>query len=116
MLNANEEEVVLEDNTQEDETGDDAGDSAEESKEQSTEEENTDDSDETVSISKIELDKLRREAFAAKRLRDRKGKNEEASKEGSEESTSFDKEMIERTFIAVHAKVDDPEAQDELAL
>lgn len=112
MINANDEEVMLEDNLEEDESGNDEGDSEQESEEQSHEEEGGDTDSETVTISKTDLDKLKREAFAAKRLRDRKGKGEDGSKESTE--TEFDKEMIERTFIAVHAKVDNQEAQDEV--
>ena len=111
MINANEEEVMLEDNENDDEIGTDDGDSSQESEEQSSEEESGDTSEETVTISKSELDKLRRESFAAKRLRESKGK--ESSKESTEKGTDFDKEMIERTFIAVHAKIDDTEVQDE---
>lgn len=114
MINANDEEreVVLEDNEMDDENGTDDGDSSQESEEHGSEEEVGEDDSETVTISKSELDKLRRESFAAKRLREKK--SEQGSKEGSKETQDFDKEMIERTFIAVHAKVDDVEAQDEV--
>lgn len=113
MINAEEEKVeILEDNETEDETGTDEADSSQESKEQSSEEESGEDGGETVTISKSELDKLKRESFAAKRLREKK--SAEGSKESVEKGSDFDKEMIERTFIAVHAKVDDPEAQDEV--
>jgi len=110
MLN-DEEREVLEDNDTEDESEDIDGTSSEESEESDSTEEAGND-DEQVTISKSELDKLKRESFAAKRLREGKGK--ESSKESTEKGTDFDKEMIERTFIAVHAKVDDPEAQDEV--
>jgi hypothetical protein len=110
MINANDEEVMLEDNLEEDESGNDEGDSEQESEEQSHEEEGGDTDSETVTISKTDLDKLKREAFAAKRLREKK--DDKGSKESTE--TEFDKEMIERTFIAVHAKVDNQEAQDEV--
>lgn len=116
MINAQDEkevkDEVLEDNEPEDENGTDAADSSQESEEQSSEKETGEDDSETVTISKSELDKLRRESFAAKRLREKKAT--EGSKEGSEKGADFDKEMIERTFIAVHAKVDDPDAQDEV--
>lgn len=112
MTNANEEETILEDNEMEDETGTDVGDSNQESEEQGSEEESGETDDETVTISKSELDKLRRESFAAKRLRE--GKTKKSGEESSKETQDFDKEMIERTFIAVHAKVDDPEVQDEV--
>lgn len=112
MINANEEEVMLEDNENNDDIGTDDGTLSQESEEQGSEEEGGEDNEETVSISKSELDKLRRESFAAKRLREKK--SPESSKENSKETQEFDTEMIERTFIAVHAKVDDPEAQDEV--
>jgi len=111
MLNANEEEMeVLEDNDFEDESEDISGTSSEESEESGSTEE-TSDVDEQVTISKSELDKLRRESFAAKRLREGKGK--EGSKESNEKGSDYDKEMIERTFIAVHGKIEDSEVQDE---
>lgn len=111
MSNANEEETLL-DNDTDDESTDTDGTSREESEESGSTEETTDDAEETVTISKSELDKLKRESFAAKRLREGKGK--EGSKESSKEGQEFDQEMIERTFIAVHAKVDDIDAQDEV--
>jgi hypothetical protein len=101
---------VLEDNDFEDESEDISGTSSEESEESGSAEE-TSDVDEQVTISKSELDKLRRESFAAKRLREGKGK--EGSKESNEKGSDYDKEMIERTFIAVHGKIEDSEVQDE---
>lgn len=109
MINANDEEVMLEDNLEEDESGNDEGDSSEESEEQGHEEEGGDDDGETVTISKSEHEKLLRERFAAKRLREKK--DDKGGKESTE--TEFDKEMIERTFIAVHGKIESPEIQDE---
>jgi hypothetical protein len=112
MTNATDQNEELEANDIEDETSSDEGTSSEEPEEQSIEEESGE-ADEQVSISKSELDKLKREAFAAKRLRDRKGKGEDSAEGSQEASQGFDKEMIERTFIAVHAKIEDTEVQDE---
>jgi hypothetical protein len=67
------------------------------------------DDGETVSISRAELDKYKREAAAAKRLRESRGKVSEKSTE----STEYDQDLIERTFLAAQASIIDPEVQDE---
>jgi hypothetical protein len=110
MTNANEErdelvEDVTEDETYEaDTTTEDDGDATEESETAET-------SEETVTISKSDYDKIRREAAAAARLR---GKGKESGKENSRESTqSYDQDLIARTFLAAQAGINDPEVQDE---
>ena len=110
MTNANEEreelvEDVTEDETYEaDTTAEDGGDEAEES-------ETTETSEETVTISKSDYDKIRREAAAAARLR---GKGKESGKENSKESTQgYDQDLIARTFLAAQSGIQDPEVQDE---
>jgi len=68
--------------------------------------------DETVSVSRSELEKLRRESAAAKRLREKASK--ESSSKGSDKSDSpYDQELIERTFLAAQAGINDPDVQDE---
>jgi hypothetical protein len=107
MLNANEEEVQSEDleaNDTEDETTSDTTEATEESEESETE--STD--EETVTLSKSDYDKIRREAAAAARLR---GKGKESGKEDS--APSYDQDLIARTFLAAQAGIQDPDVQDE---
>jgi hypothetical protein len=107
MTNANQEELVdvTEDETYEaDTTTEDGGDETEESK-------TTETSEETVTISKSDYDKIRREAAAAARLR---GKDKKSGKEDSQETTQgYDQELIARTYLAAQAGIQDPEVQDE---
>jgi hypothetical protein len=111
MLNANEEvqdelaEDVIEDKTYEADTTTEDDDAATE------ESETTDASEETVTISKSDYDKIRREASAAARLR---GKGKESGKEASKESApSYDQDLIARTYLAAQAGIQDPDVQDE---
>jgi len=113
MLNANEEvrdEELQEDVTEEEDTYEadtTTGDDGDETEESETE----DASEETVTISKSDYDKIRREAAAAARLR---GKGKESGKDSSKESTqSYDQDLIARTFLAAQAGINDPEVQDE---
>jgi hypothetical protein len=73
----------------------------------------TPETDENVTVAKSELDKLRREAAAAKRLREKTSR--ESGEKGGEKSDTpeYDKELIERTFLAAQAGINDPDVQDE---
>lgn len=110
QTNANEEEVqdeleVNEDDNDEGTTDSDAG-------QESEEHEDAEAVEETVSISKSELDKLRRESAAAKRLRERK----EGAEKGSQESNQqYDPAFIEQveTLTLATAGISNPDIQDE---
>lgn len=80
----------------------------EESEGDSSEETN----DDTIQVSKAEFEKYKREAFAAKRLRER---TEKGNKESGQESVapSLDQELIARTFLAAQAGITDKEVQNE---
>jgi hypothetical protein len=111
MLNANEEgrEELVEDVTEEETY--EADTTTEDDGEESEESETEDASEETVTISKSDYDKIRREAAAAARLR---GKGKESGKKDSEESTQgYDQNLIARTFLAAQAGINDPDVQDE---
>lgn len=67
--------------------------------------------DEVVSISRSELEKYKREAAAAQRLRKRETKHEERHEESGKDH--YDQNLINRTFLAAQAGIKDKEVQDE---
>lgn len=110
MTNANEEQDQLVEEVTEDESYE-ADASTEDVGEESEESETVDASEETVTISKSDYEKIRREAAAAARLR---GKDKKGGKEESKESTQgYDQDLIARTFLAAQAGINDPDVQDE---
>lgn len=115
MINAQDENEVLEDNQDTDEYQDTESNGDEVSEESVGEETGETDEEESVSISRAELEKLRRESAAARRLREKVGK--EGGKKGGEESSGinkdFDQELISRTYLAAQAGIKDKEVQDE---
>lgn len=82
---------------------DDGGEVSEESSSEET-------SEDTIQVSRAEFEKYKREAFAAKRLRER---TEKGSKESSQNSPSLDQELISRTFLAAQAGITDKDVQNE---
>lgn len=95
-------------NDENDETRSTTDESSEVPEEQETG--STSNEDDSVSVSRSELEKLRREAAAAKRLRE---KNREGGQENRKETPQYDQELIERTFLASMAGISDPDVQDE---
>lgn len=114
ILNANEEEVTTEelpaeDNLIDDETGDTEGESEEVSEEQ-VDDEAEEDRDE-ISVNRADYDKLRREAAAAKRLREKGSKKDH--QQDSQQVAPLDQELISRTFLAAQSGITDKEIQNE---
>jgi hypothetical protein len=104
------EEEVLEVNNNDNDEGTDSQETADVSEEQEVEQDRTE--DESVSVSRTEYDKLRREAAAAKRLRE-KGRESGKESSGKEASPQYDQELIERTYLASMGGINDPDIQDE---
>lgn len=109
QTNAHEEEVLEVNDTDNDE-GTDSQEAADVSEEQEVESDSTE--DESVSVSRTEYDKLRREAAAAKRLRE-KGRESGEKSSGKEARPQYDQELIERTYLASMGGINDPDIQDE---
>ena len=109
MINANEEEV-LEVNDIDNDEGTDSQEAPDVSEEQEMDTDSAE--DESVSVSRTEYDKLRREAAAAKRLRE-KGREGGKENRGKEASPQYDQELIERTYLASMGGINDPDIQDE---
>jgi hypothetical protein len=114
--NANEEEVIditdgeeLEANEELDEADTIEGESDEVSEEHLGEE--TDEDDESISVDRREYEKLRREASAARRLREKISRQD--FEKGDTETTTLDQELIARTFLAAQAGITDKEVQHE---
>lgn len=104
----NDDEEVLEVNDTEDESGATTEESTEESEGEDSD--TTESTDDTVTISRTELEKLQRESHAAKRLRERK---EKVSDKDSEGAQTLDQDLIERTFLAAQMQILDSDVQDE---
>lgn len=96
-------EEVTEETYEPQETADDSGEASEESHSEET-------SEDTIEVSRAEYEKYKREAFAAKRLRE---KRTEGSKESGQTAPSLDQELISRTFLAAQAGITDKEVQNE---
>lgn len=108
MPNANEEErddLEVTDTEDEPQNADTDGDEA------SEESQGEETSDDTIQVSRSEYEKLKRESFAAKRLREKPShKDGETSKESG---SQLDQELIARTFLAAQAGIVDKEVQSE---
>jgi hypothetical protein len=94
-------------------TADETGNEAEASFEASDDADTGATDEETVSVSRAEYAKLQREAAAAKRLRERREKGDQESRE--EGSANLDKafiEQVERLTLS-QAGITDPDVQDE---
>lgn len=101
------EEEELSSNEADHDTGTTEGESEEVSEEPVGEEVESD----RIEVSKSEYDKLRREAHAAKRLREKTShKDSSESKEGG---ASLDQELVSRTFLAAQSGITDKEIQNE---
>jgi hypothetical protein len=103
----NEEEVINNDN--------DFTETTTETTEESESQDTGPEADETVTLSKSDYDKLQRELAANARLR-KEAKERKQAKEGgekSEEGTSLDRDLIDRTYLAAQAGVKDMDVQDE---
>jgi hypothetical protein len=105
-----ENEEVLEVNETNDEPGTDTEESEEVSQGETSDD--TETNDDSITLSKSEFDKLQREAFAAKRLREKVSKTKEAVT-SSESPQALDQELVERTFLAAQMQILDPDVQDE---
>lgn len=110
MINANDEEVR--DDLEINETNDDEGTTDSNVAEESEEHEDAETVEETVSISRTELEKLRRESAAAKRLRERKESTKESTQEGAPQ---YDQAFIEQveTLTLSNAGISNADVQDE---
>jgi predicted hydrocarbon binding protein len=108
MTNADQQDDINVDNDVTEETYEPEA-PTDESSEVSEEPSSEETSDDTIQVSRSEYEKYKREAFAAKRLRE---KRTEGSKE-SNQAPALDQELISRTFLAAQAGITDKEVQNE---